>query len=451
MPLKVDDLLTLEAYKKAIKAEATRIASNGATKFWIYRDVELPTAAGKKQKLPLFIALVDNRAILPLLRGKKLACTGTVGLENGKVAFDPVQGQIPYKQLKTSAPLLLGKQLHVPGNVNSDTEDDEEEKDGGEEGLHHGPVGVPVANAKDPGPTPPPAGLPTGSETDYAQLNAAWHGLVQKVREQVAADPAKQSQFSTAMAGVPELLRSGRLDEARKRMAALHHLLTAPAVPSNHTDGGTAQASIQPLTEQWSRMLPHIKNAVAVDPSRRAEFTEAAQKIAGLLRAGSAKEAQAAMQALAARLRTNVPASPRNEAQNPDREGAAIHPRLAQYRHFLGQFAQARSVISAQIDALTRKIKADLPHESEFAEDLAFGLEKLSQELARAIDEAISAAKNETSPVSDAVRQKLGRYATGLASHQLVQRVDTNPLGVTVTIAKTLGEALGRIRESMPV
>ena len=53
MPLKADDLKTVEAYKKAMKMEATKITPSGNTKFWIYRDVELRgTEIGKKCRLP---------------------------------------------------------------------------------------------------------------------------------------------------------------------------------------------------------------------------------------------------------------------------------------------------------------------------------------------------------------------------------------------------------------
>ena len=79
MPLKEVDLKTFEAYKKAIRLDLPKITA-GNTKFWIYRDVELPNAAGKKQKIASFIALVDEKAIKPLLKGKTLICKGTCGL-----------------------------------------------------------------------------------------------------------------------------------------------------------------------------------------------------------------------------------------------------------------------------------------------------------------------------------------------------------------------------------
>ena len=57
MPLKIDDLKTVENYKKAIKQDLTKISEAGNTKFWIYKDIELPTASGGKQKLPALICV----------------------------------------------------------------------------------------------------------------------------------------------------------------------------------------------------------------------------------------------------------------------------------------------------------------------------------------------------------------------------------------------------------
>src|SRR3974377_966643 len=102
VPLKIEDLKTVEAYKKAIKSDVGKISPSSTTKFWVYRDVELPTASGQKQKFPALIVLVDNRAVLPLLKTKKLACSGHATLQEGKVAFEAEQGQVPFKELKTS-------------------------------------------------------------------------------------------------------------------------------------------------------------------------------------------------------------------------------------------------------------------------------------------------------------------------------------------------------------
>jgi len=48
------------------------------------------------------------------------------------------------------------------------------------------------------------------------------------------------------------------------------------------------------------------------------------------------------------------------------------------------------------------------------------------------------------------VRTKLNQYLTSLASNPLVKQADSNPLGVEVSIAKTLGTAIHRIQNAMP-
>lgn len=117
LPLKIDDLKTLDTYKKALKVDGARISPGGKTRFWIYRDVELPTASGQKQKLPLLIALVDDTAIRPLYKGKAPVCRGVCHIQDGAVAFEAEQGQVPYDLLKNSVPQLLGKSVHHPSPV----------------------------------------------------------------------------------------------------------------------------------------------------------------------------------------------------------------------------------------------------------------------------------------------------------------------------------------------
>lgn len=104
----------------------------------------------------------------------------------------------------------------------------------------------------------------------------------------------------------------------------------------------------------------------------------------------------------------------------------------------------------SQIGTLKSKILSQFPEHSEFASQLVEELEELNQELSGAVDEAINAASNQASPVTDAVRLKIRKYLTELHSNPLVKQADSNPLGVTVTIAKTLGGALSRIQQTMP-
>src|ERR1035438_1295284 len=98
MPLKEPDLKDVDTYKKASRLDLPKVASGNA-KFWIYKDVELPNASGKKQKYPAFLALVDDNGIRKFLTGKKLICKGTCGIKEERIAFDSLTGKVPYKEI----------------------------------------------------------------------------------------------------------------------------------------------------------------------------------------------------------------------------------------------------------------------------------------------------------------------------------------------------------------
>lgn len=270
MPLKPDDLKSIDAYKKAIKMDASKISTSGGTKFWLYKDVELPS----KQKLPMLLTLIDDVAVKALVKGKPPVCRGTCGIKNSQIVLEASQGAVPYELLKVSIPAWTGKVLH-------------------------------------------------------------------------------NSALDEEKAAVP------------------------PPAP------------------------PH-------------------------------------------------PPAP-GSAPGPNKPGSATpYPGLVKYRAALVQFAQAKSQVKAQIGGLRNAIAAQAPGEKDFANALAKELEELNDELAGVVDEAMKGAENEASPATEAIKQKIRKYQSELASNHVVAQADSNPLGVSVTIAKTLGEALSRIRESMP-
>jgi hypothetical protein len=414
VPLKLEDLKTVEAYKKAIRNDAGKIDPKATTKFWVYRDVELPNASGKPQKLPVLIVLVDNHAVLPVLKGKKLVCSGHAGLKEGEVAFEADQGTVPYKDLKASTPQLLGKPTHIPSGA-----------DLGGDAAQASPAHPPAPEAAGPNPS--------------AQLNNAWKELEMRAHKAIAASPAKGKMLTAAMAGIPELLSSGKLADAKKRLEMLDAAIQAPppAPPAPPTaPAGPAGAQGAQLTAAWNHLLKQAQEQAAANPARRGVLAPVMAGVPEMLRAGKFDEAQKHIANLEHLLKEGQKEAP--------------YPGIVKYRASLVQFAQARSVVKQQIAALRGKIKSELPHEAQFADDLAAELEELNQEFATAVDEAIHASENQASPVTDAVRLKIRKYLTELSSNSLVADADTNTMGVTVTIAKTLGEALQRIQASMP-
>src|SRR5437016_1678187 len=116
MPLDAASLKSVESYKRAMKLDAAKFIANGRSKFWLYRDIVLPTAAGKQQKLPVLIALLNNNNLksVPALKSKQPICRGVCTLLEGKVAFEPEIGVVPYGKLKLAVPKFIGKRLHVP-------------------------------------------------------------------------------------------------------------------------------------------------------------------------------------------------------------------------------------------------------------------------------------------------------------------------------------------------
>ena len=424
MPLKIDDLKTVENYKKAIKQDLSKISTQGNTKFWIYKDIELPTASGGKNKFPALLAFVDDTATKAVLKGKQPLCRGTCGLQGNKIAFEATQGKVPYKVLTITLPMLLGKMVHIP--TGADAESDGEE--------------APLKVGTAPAPPVPPAGAPAPGR--YAQLNATWKQLSQQADERVKANPGEYGRVAQMKAGIPEMLQGGQLAEAEKRIDALAAMLAPKAA---------APPEAAAVTTRWNTLIKRVEAAEAAHPEKKADIVRARAGIPDMIKAGKLELAaklmdtveQVLAQASAPGARPSAAASARQSTGEP-------YVGIVKYRKSLLEFAQAKNTVRGQIRGLQSAIASSLPQAADFARDLAHELEELNQELADVVDEAMKAAENEASPATDAIKLKIRKYMTELASNRLIQQAETNPFGAAVTIRKTLGSALGRIRDAMP-
>lgn len=432
MPLKTDDLKTVDSYKKALKADGAKISAGSKIKFWVYRDVELPTASGQKQKLPALIALFDDNAVKPLLKGKSPACRGLCGMEAGKIAFEAAQGKVPYAVLVKSVPLLLGKMVHIPSGADSESDDD----------------------AVPPAPPAPAGNAPPSGR--YAQLNAAWKQLAQQAEARIKSNPGEQTGLAQVMADIPKMLQSGQLGEVEKRIEQFQTALKAPPQPPT---GGPQGPNYAQLNNGWKQLSQLALQKMAANPAQRDALTKAMAGIPEMLQGGQLGEARKRLEQLQAAIKAAPPAPPppRVGAQgappagaDSGRQAGTPHPGLVKYRSALVQFAQAKSKVQGQIRGLQAAMLARWPGEAHFAKDMAEEIEELNQEFQDAVDEAMKTAENQASPATDAIKLKIRKYLTELASNPLIEQADSNPLGVAVTIRQTLGEALGRIRETMP-
>jgi hypothetical protein len=318
MPLKESDLKDAESYKKASRLDLSKLSSGNA-KFWVYKDVELPGASGKK-KYPAFLALVDDNGIRKAMTGKKLICKGTCCMKEDRIAFEPTTGAVPYKLLKVSVPLLLGKPVLIPtGKEEVDDEEAAEESVAARAASGASSSPQPVAKAPEQAPpVAPPSGLTA------AALTGAWSKLVKDVQAYAAAHPDQKTELFRDMNAIGALLKANNAAEAKPKMDHMQELLAAPpATPPS------AAATQQQLATRWTALAKRLQQAVGANPERKAELVRASAGLADLVRAGkfeaAAKQMDAVEQAL---VRPPEPSTSRPPA--PDLRKTAAETSLKQ-------------------------------------------------------------------------------------------------------------------------
>ena len=135
---------------------------------------------------------------------------------------------------------------------------------------------------------------------------------------------------------------------------------------------------------------------------------------------------------------------------SPTKSSETGYTGLVEYRKTLLEFRKATEAVSGQRAALKSKIGTTLPDETELAEELEEKLGELTEDLLDAVNEAMSAAENEASPVTKTLIDQLKAYAQEVSTNKLVKHVDSNTFAVPVSVGKTLGDALKKILQAMP-
>ena len=309
MPLKEPDLKDTDTYKKASRVDLPKIASGNA-KFWIYKDVELPNSSGKKQKYPAFLALVDDNGIRKAMTGKKLICKGTCSLKEEKIAFEPTTGTVPYKQLKTSLPLLLGKAVWIPTGM----EDAGEEGEAGEAAAAAGASAAASAAARPaappqspaaPSPPPqtaaaPPPQAPGAPPLSAASLTPAWTKLVKDVQTFAAAHPERKADLFRDMAAIGALLKANQAAEAKPKMDKMQAALDSPPAAAPAGPASPAEAAAR-----WSALVKQMQSAIAAHPEKKADLVRASAGIPDMIRAGKIDLAEKLMNTVDQALKEN--------------------------------------------------------------------------------------------------------------------------------------------------
>jgi hypothetical protein len=283
VPLKEADLKDTDSYKKASRMDMPKVAAGNA-KFFVYKDVELPNSSGKKQKYPAFLALVDDNGIRKALTGKKLICKGTCGIKEERIAFEPATGKVPYKQLKVSVPLLLGKGVWIPAGM----EDEGSEGEGTETGVSP-EGGIPTP------PTAPPI-PPVQGES----LAAVWGKLTKDAQAYAAAHPERKEALFREMAAIADLLKANKAAEAKPKMDHVRALLDAPVAPPPPTGHPDAAAQV---AARWSALVKQLQAESTAHPEKKADLVRASAGIADMIRAGKLELASKLMDTVDATLR----------------------------------------------------------------------------------------------------------------------------------------------------
>jgi len=311
MPLRETDLTDAESYKKASRQDLAKIAAGNA-RFWIYKDVELGAASGKKYKYPAFLALVDDNGIRKAMTGKKLICKGTCGIKDNRIAFESVSGAVPYKQLKESVPLLLGKTVLIP-NGQEAAEDEEEAADAAAAGA------APAAKqASQPAAQTVTQPSPAAPPLTAASLAGAWAKLTKDVQAYAVAQPERKAELFREMTAIGALLKANNAAEAKPKMDRMQALLAAP--PAAPPTGG---AGAQQVAARWSALVKQLQNTVAANPDKKPELVRVSAGLADLIRVGKLDAAARQMDAVEQALKEN----PREKEYRARRQ--AIESRLA--------------------------------------------------------------------------------------------------------------------------
>jgi len=111
----------------------------------------------------------------------------------------------------------------------------------------------------------------------------------------------------------------------------------------------------------------------------------------------------------------------------------------------------AKETVDDALNALGTELRSfgnpDLDRIAEFG---LFGLGKGENvALAKALIEYDTAPEPRREAAGKALRQAIAGYRAILTGHPAVRQIDTNPFGVSVTMAATLGGALDRIEHSL--
>ncbi len=168
----------------------------------------------------------------------------------------------------------------------------------------------------------PPAGEAVNEEGEWRKMKAE---VTPRVAAAIKSNPENRAELVSLLGQALEKEKAGQFSDARMIFFQLIGRIPAPSAngappppppPKTAPPGGKALSASE-LSLAMQKIVPRLQQAVAAQPGRRAEILAPAARFQAALSAGKLGEAQAAMMAALALVKTLAPAAPPANRPSP--------------------------------------------------------------------------------------------------------------------------------------
>ena len=318
-----------------------------------------------------------------------------------------------------------------------------------------------TGTAVPPAPPLPPTGTKPEAKTPEADaetqdFNKRLAALLPEVKTAVAQGGERGQDVKLKVSEVGVFARKKEferahalLDEAEELMAEIARDnepepdAEAPEdEDEDEQDNGEGSEEAQRFEQRLAEIEPDYLALLAARNPEASRLRAVLDYANGQAEAGDHAKALAALERLKGLM---------DEARGKSGGGGEPPAGIVAYRTSLLGLRQAVATVERQIAALVAAIPSQQPDEAELADDLAEALRDENAQLQDLVDEAMSASGDKAQPATRALRQRLEALIDEIQGNELIQHVDApNSFGVKLSVGKTLGDALAKVRSTMP-
>jgi len=200
----------------------------------------------------------------------------------------------------------------------------------------------------------PPTAVPETKPAGPTQVTARWTALVKEMQAIVAEHPEKKAELVRVSAGIPELIRAGKLDLANKQMETVEQALKENPREKEYRARYRAlearlAAAIKDPARDGSRL--RAMSAFIVEKANAGDFETALKALLKLEEALSSAPAASAAAAKPAAKEEETEQATEDESEDDEKEAAALKKDLKQ--KMVTAMAQVKTGAQLQFMALT--------------------------------------------------------------------------------------------------